>query len=96
MDKSIDAVSQIISQQQGDLIRLEEQQPKNESARHTAMIQLRVPQNLLEPTLEKLAELGTVESRNITTVDVGDQIVDIQARLSNLRRTESNLPKKWV
>jgi hypothetical protein len=96
VNKSIDAVSQIISQQQGDLIRLEEQQPKNESARHTAMIQLRVPQNLLEPTLEKLAKLGTVESRNITTVDVGDQIVDIQARLSNLRRTESNLPKKWV
>lgn len=93
VNKSIDAVSQIISQQQGDLIRLEEQQPKNESARHTAMIQLRVPQNLLEPTLEKLAKLGTVESRNITTVDVGDQIVDIQARLSNLRRTESNLQK---
>ncbi|MBW4626063.1 MAG: DUF4349 domain-containing protein [Brasilonema octagenarum HA4186-MV1] len=93
VDKSIDAVSQIISQQQGDLIKLEEQQPKNESARHTATIQLRIPQNLLEPTLEKLTKLGSVQSRNITAVDVGDQIVDIQARLSNLRITESNLQK---
>ncbi|WP_414581164.1 DUF4349 domain-containing protein [Scytonema sp. PCC 10023] len=93
VDKSIDAVSQIISQQQGNLMSLDEQQPKNESARHTAMIQLRVPENLLEPTLEKLAKLGTVQSRNITAVDVADQIVDIQARLSNLQRTESNLQK---
>ncbi len=56
-------------------------------------VEMRVPQNLLETTLSDLAELGTVQSRNISAEDVGEQIVDFQARLSNLRRTESNLQK---
>ena len=93
VDKSIDAVSQIINKQQGDLIGLQEQQPKNDSRRYTATIQLRIPENLLEPTLEQLAKLGTVESRNITAEDVGDRLVDFQARLSNLQKTEVNLQK---
>ena len=93
LNKSIDAVSQIINKQQGDLIRLEEQQPQNKYARHIASIELRVPQNLLSPTLDELAKLGTVESRNITAEDVGDHLVDLQARLDNLRKTESNLQK---
>ena len=54
---------------------------------------MRVPQNLLEKTLNELAELGAVQSRNISAEDVGEKIVDFQARLSNLRRTESNLLK---
>ena len=93
VDKSIDTVTQIINRQQGDLIGLNEQQPTEENSRHTASIQLRVPQNLLESTLEELAKLGTVENRNITAEDVGDQLVDFQARLTNLRKTEASLQK---
>ncbi|MBW4642631.1 MAG: DUF4349 domain-containing protein [Goleter apudmare HA4340-LM2] len=93
VDKSIDAVSQIINKQQGDLISLREQQPTNDDARHTASVTLRIPQNLLEPTLDELAKLGTVKSRNITAEDVGNQLVDFQARLNNLRKTEANLQK---
>ncbi len=93
VDKGIDTVSQIIDKQQGDLIRLEERQPRDEYSRHTAFIQLRVPQKLLQPTLEELAKLGTVQSRNITTEDVSNQLVDIQARLTNLRKTETSLQK---
>lgn len=93
VDKSIDAVSQIIAKQQGDLIGLNERQPTTENSRHTASIQLRVPQNLLESTLEEIAKLGTVESRNITAEDIGDRLVDFQARLTNLRKTEANLQK---
>ncbi|MEH2293814.1 DUF4349 domain-containing protein [Nostoc sp.] len=93
VDKSIDAVSQIINKQQGDLIGLQEQQPKNDNRRYTATIQLRIPENLLESTLEQLAKLGTVESRNITAEDVGDRLVDFQARLTNLQKTEVNLQK---
>ena len=93
VDKSVDAVSQIITKQQGDLIGLKEQQPRNDNSRHTALIQLRVPQNQLELTLEELAKLGTVENRNITAEDVGDRLVDFQARLTNLRKTEANLQK---
>lgn len=93
VDKSIDAVSQLIAKQQGDLIGLEEQQPRNDDSRHTATIQLRVPHNQLEATLEELAKLGSVESRKITAEDVGDRLVDFQARLTNLRKTEDNLQK---
>ncbi|BCL36255.1 DUF4349 domain-containing protein [Nostoc sp. MS1] len=93
VDKSIETVTQIINRQQGDLIGLNEQQPTKEDSRHTASIQLRVPQNLLESTLEELAKLGTVENRNITAEDVGSQLVDFQARLTNLRKTEANLQK---
>lgn len=93
VEKTIDAVSQIINKQQGDLIGLKQQQPKTDNPRHTATIQLRIPENRLEPTLEELAKLGTVESRNITAEDVGDRLVDFQARLTNLQKTEANLQK---
>jgi archaellum component FlaC len=93
VDKSVNAVTQIINQQKGDLIKLSENQPKDEFARHTAAIQLRVPQNALDSTLAKLAKLGSVKSRNITAEEVGDRIIDFQAQLSNLRRAETNLQK---
>ncbi|MCC5664584.1 DUF4349 domain-containing protein [Nostoc sp. CHAB 5784] len=93
VEKTIDAVSQIINKQQGDLIGLKQQQPKNDNPRYTATIQLRIPENLLESTLEELAKLGTVKSRNITAEDVGDRLVDFQARLTNLQKTEANLQK---
>ncbi|MEH1865621.1 MAG: DUF4349 domain-containing protein [Nostoc sp.] len=93
VDKTVDAVSQIINKQQGDLIGLKQQQPKNDNLRYTATIQLRIPEDRLEPTLEELAKLGTVESRNITAEDVGDRLVDFQARLTNLKKTEANLQK---
>jgi Domain of unknown function (DUF4349) len=93
VDQSIATVSQIISKQQGDIIKLNQQQPTKENARHRASIQLRIPQNLLEPTLSELGKLGTVENRNITAEDAGDRLVDFQARLTNLRKTEANLQK---
>jgi outer membrane murein-binding lipoprotein Lpp len=93
VDKSVNSVTQIINKQQGDLIKLSENQPKDEFARHTAAIQLRVPQNALDSTLDELAKLGSVKSRNITAEEVGDRIIDFQAQLSNLRRTEANLQK---
>ncbi|MEO1427904.1 MAG: DUF4349 domain-containing protein [Cyanobacteria bacterium J06633_8] len=93
LDQSIDVVEQIINQQNGYLLSLEETQLNNSYSRPNATIQMRVPQNLLETTLNKLSELGTIQSRSISAEDVGEQIVDFQARLSNLRRTESNLQK---
>ena len=92
LDKSVDTVQKIITQKQGYLLSLE-QTELNSSIRPSATVQMRVPQNALEITLDELAELGTVQSRNISAEDVGEQIVDFQARLSNLRRTETNLQK---
>jgi archaellum component FlaC len=93
IDKSINEVTQIIDKQQGDLIKLAQNQPKDEFARSTASIQLRVPQTSLDNTLTQLAKLGIVKNRSITAEDVGDRIVDFQAQLVNLRKTETNLQK---
>jgi Domain of unknown function (DUF4349) len=93
VEQSIETVTQLIDKQQGDLIKLAENQPKDEFARYTALIQMRVPQSSLDRTLDSLAKLGSVKSRNITAEDAGDRIVDFQAQLGNLRRTEANLQK---
>jgi archaellum component FlaC len=93
IDKSINEVTQITEKQQGDLIKLAQNQPKDEFARSTASVQLRVPQNTLDDTLAKFAKLGIVKNRSITAEDVGDRIVDFQAQLTNLRKTEANLQK---
>jgi archaellum component FlaC len=93
VDKTIEAVSKLIEKQQGDLIGLQEQQPQANNKRHTATIQLRIPQNALDTTLDELGKLGTLENRNISAEDVGRQLVDFQARLSNLKKTEANLQK---
>ncbi|MEO1183310.1 MAG: DUF4349 domain-containing protein [Cyanobacteria bacterium J06636_27] len=93
LDESVDAVEKIINQQNGYLLSLKETQIDNSDYRSSATVRMRVPQNVLENTLSQLTELGIVQSRNITAEDVGEQIVDFQARLTNLRRTETNLQK---
>lgn len=89
--ESIEAITAIARQQQGDLLNLQDQVPQSEVARHTASIQIRVPQDRLEATLTALAELGTVQRQTITAEDVSNQLVDFQARLRNLRKSEELL-----
>ncbi len=91
IDESIDAVTAIAQQQQGDLLNLQNQTPASEYVRHTASIELRVPQANLEATLEALSALGTVQNQSLSAEDVSNQLVDFQARLRNLRRTEDML-----
>jgi archaellum component FlaC len=91
LDDTLREVSQIIQQQQGDLLKLEDDKSPNGNRRQTASLQIRVPQDKLETTLDSLAKLGTVERRNLSAEDVTNQLVDFQARLRNLRKTESTL-----
>ncbi len=91
LDKSIQEVLAIAKQHQGDLLGLEDRKPPNNTARHTVSIQIRVPQNQLDTILSKLTTLGSVQSRTITAEDVADQLVDNQARLRNLQKTEITL-----
>ncbi|MBD1942662.1 DUF4349 domain-containing protein [Coleofasciculus sp. FACHB-712] len=93
IEKSIEIASKIVKQQQGDLLGFQDQKPKDENARHTASMQIRVPQEQLETSLDFLAKLGTVQRRTLTAEDVTDQLVDNEARLRNLRKQESTLLK---
>lgn len=93
IDKLVPTVLQIVKQKQGDLFRFEDNKPEDNTTRHTASMEIKVPQQELEPTLDKLAKLGTVQRRTLTAEDVTDQIVDSDARLRNLRKQEATLLK---
>lgn len=93
IEKSISAVSQIVKQKQGDLLAFQDQKPLKDNSRHTASMEIRVPQEQLEITLDALAELGTIQNRTLTAEDVTTQLVDAEARLRNLRNQESTLLK---
>lgn len=91
IEKSLSAIDTIVKAQQGDVLGLRDQPAGQGNARHTLSMQIRVPQAKLEATLENLSQLGTIQQRNLTAEDVSDQLVDFDARLRNLRKTEETL-----
>lgn len=88
---SIDQVKAIAQQQQGDLLDLSDEIPTDGNSRRTASLQVRVPQAKLDVVLQALKALGSLDRQSITAEDVSTQLVDSQARLKNLRKTEATL-----
>src|SRR5215469_3671743 len=83
---------QMLAQTQfGDVISLNDQTPSQPGIRHSAQVQLSIPADRFEQTMNALAALGAVQSRSISAENATDQIVDGQARLRNLRRTEADM-----
>ncbi len=93
IDISTKSVSNIVEKQQGDILGFQNQKPPDSSIRQTAIMQIRVPQERLETTLDSLAKLGNVENRGLTAEDVTTQLVDSEARLRNLRKSEEMVLK---
>jgi hypothetical protein len=58
---------------------------------HRAVIQLRVPSDRFDGLLGELRAMGRVEAVNVSTQDVGEEYVDMEARLVNLRRLEARI-----
>jgi Domain of unknown function (DUF4349) len=77
----------LIAAAQGDLIRLEEQGQAGDSRR--ASLTVLVPQEKLDRTLDDLSALGNVRRRSVSAEDVSTQIVDTDARLRNLKKSET-------
>jgi hypothetical protein len=57
----------------------------------SASLELRVPSDRFDAVVNGLAPIGKVESVNITAQDVGEEFVDLTARLANARRLEARL-----
>ncbi|MEG4507133.1 DUF4349 domain-containing protein [Microcoleus sp. F6_B4] len=93
IDASTKSVTNIVETQQGDILGFQNQKPPDSSVRQTASVEIRVPQERLETTLNALAKLGNVENRSLTAEDVTDQLVDSEARLRNLRKSEEMVLK---
>lgn len=88
IDASTKSVTNIVEKQQGDILGFQSEKPPDSSIRQMATLQIRVPQERLETTLDSLAKLGTVQNRALTAEDVTAQLVDNEARLRNLRKSE--------
>lgn len=88
---SIEAVQQIVRQQQGDLLQLQDTVPVSGATPHQAYLQLRVPQNRLDQTVTQLIALGQVKNQSLSAEDVSSQLVDYEARLRNLQKAEESV-----
>jgi Domain of unknown function (DUF4349)/Putative zinc-finger len=77
----------------GDVVSLADSSPRTEDAVHDAKLEVEVPADRLEGTLDRLGLIGTVQNRTIDAEDVDAAIVDEEARLRNLRREEADLRK---
>lgn len=57
----------------------------------SAMLEIKLPAARFEQAVSGLQPLGRVESVNVTAQDVGEEFVDVSARVANARRLEERL-----
>jgi hypothetical protein len=86
--ESIEAITAIAQTYRGDILSLQHTIPPNENSPHRADLELRVPQAELDAAIADLSALGEVNQQSITAEDVSSQLVDFEARLRNLRKSE--------
>ncbi|MBA3657949.1 MAG: DUF4349 domain-containing protein [Gemmatimonadaceae bacterium] len=56
-----------------------------------AMLELRIPAQRYDEAVSALAEIGRVETTQTSAQDVGEEFVDLTARVENLRKLEARL-----
>ncbi|HEY9736269.1 MAG TPA: DUF4349 domain-containing protein, partial [Trichocoleus sp.] len=93
VDDGIAATAGIAKNLQGDVLGLQDWHPQQNNAPREASLTLRVPQQNLDRALEELRQLGDIQQQSISADDVSDQLVDLEARLRNLRQSEAALLK---
>ena len=60
-------------------------------ARRSATIEIKVPATRFDQAVERLRSVGKVEAVNVTVQDVGEEYVDVAARMANAQRLEARL-----
>ncbi len=91
VDDSFNQIREIVKSQQGDILSLEDEGNSPQQRMRHVTFELRVPQAKLNATVEALTKVGTVIDQSLSTEDVSTQLVDLQARLSNARKSEEAL-----
>jgi hypothetical protein len=56
-------------------------------------VQLRVPSRRFRSVMKGLGELGEVQTRSVTSLDVSEEFHDLQVRLANLKATRERIGK---
>ncbi|MBE9156109.1 DUF4349 domain-containing protein [Nodosilinea sp. LEGE 06152] len=90
IDAAVNQVRTTVQQAKGDVLSLQDHRSPEGAAQQVSLT-LRVPQAELDPVLNALRPLGTVQQQSLTAEDVSSQLVDLEARLKNLRQSESAL-----
>ncbi len=88
---TVQQVTTLVRQQSGDVLQLQEDAAGGDRSRPSVQMGVRVPQAKLDTILEALSGLGTVEQRIVIAEDVSTQLIDLDARLRNQKRTEAQL-----
>ncbi|MGF1569040.1 MAG: DUF4349 domain-containing protein [Nodosilinea sp.] len=92
LDEAVTAIQTIVQQAQGDVLNRQDNRSPEGTANQISLT-VRVPQAQLETVLAALRPLGTVQQQSLTAEDISTQIVDTEARLKNLRQSETALLK---
>jgi hypothetical protein len=93
VERAINATQVVARSHGGNVLSLSDQTPTQPGVRHTAQMQIGVPQYEFDAAMSALTSVGGVQARSVSAQDVSAQIVDVQARLNNARRTEADLLK---
>ncbi|MEM6446724.1 MAG: DUF4349 domain-containing protein [Cyanobacteria bacterium P01_D01_bin.123] len=88
---ALQAIDNLLQRQAGDVLEMNHGTPVNANSPQQAWLQLRVPQNRLDSTIVELHALGEVKHQSMSAEDVSAQLVDYEARLTNLRQAETTV-----
>ena len=89
LDEAVTRLRQTAGQFGGFVANTALQSGKDEQ--RSATLQLRVPSAQFDAAVAALSQLGKVESVHVSAEDVGEEYVDLGARLTNARRVEARL-----
>jgi Domain of unknown function (DUF4349) len=92
IDQALTEIRTQLKTQQGDIYNFDDMRG-NGNDRRSATLELKVPQENLDRTLEALGKLGNVINTQVKSADVSNQLVDTEARLKNLRQQETMTQK---
>jgi hypothetical protein len=93
VEGAIAGISEIARAQGGEVLSLNDETPSQPGVRHTAQMQVSVPEVRFDATVAALGKIGGMKSRTVAAENVGGQIVDTEARLRNLRSAEADYLK---
>lgn len=87
--KALARLSEATATTKGYVADLQEYQ--DALGRRTITVQVRVPADKFDHTIQQLEALGKVLSKHVTTEDVTEEYVDTESRTRNMKRTEERL-----
>ena len=93
VDDPVGAAQEIstLVEQAGGRTEQRTERVRTDSSEPRANLTVRVPSDKVTPTIAALADIGTVESTDITSTDVGDQATDLDARIKALQTSATRL-----